>query len=1044
MAVCLLWLYKRHRNRQSVLDFIDILTRSRHWVVLIDKNDKITFMSDNMDTVLGVDRSVLIGKTWNVELPLLTGVRIEEIERNEVDGTYIQKYQHKDGTFKWIEWKGVPHPKHNLIVIGRDITLQKESEIVMRQSTQLKRTLLDNIPGYVVCKDYEGRFLFANKAIAKLMGKSPKEVVGLTDRDYGASEEDILRYQTSDRQVIDTGVPLFIPQQTILRKDGSLGIFQTSKFPISFGKGKKPAVLVIDIDITNLKRTEAELLNFQNQLLYKSNILTAIGKITEKLLTAEDVQTAMAESLVLIGEATGVDRVYYFEKNTHNDLISQKVEWTRDCVNPQMDNPQLQDMDYQFFPHFQDKLHTNKYFIVEVAALEEGVFKDLLMSQQIISMLNIPVFVHGVFYGFIGFDNCTQERQWTQDELSILQSLANNIANALERSINQQKIIESERNFRQINETIDDVFWLYDIEKHKIDYISPSCQKVLGVPQEWFYGKHDAWLDYTLPEDVPLILRAHEGIERDGYYEVEYRIRLRGEIRWIFEKSFAITDSQGKAIKNSGISIDITEQKLTDEKLKRLSLVAEKTTNGVLIVDAQSKVLWANQAFLDMMEIQLPDLLHQRPGILFGLDKEAADDLPIIVNSTRTVEALTFKKKHKWLEISNTAIYDEKGEIEQQIEIIADITQRTEHERIIQENEDNFRQINDTIETVFWLFDVRQNRYLYMNPSCERVLGVPPSHFYEQKPYTDIYVMPAYRQQNKEILKNLDTEDATEWQYQIMHPHFGLKWVQEKLFAIRDEQGRLIRVSGICNDVTESVLKQQELARLLDITNKQNERLTNFAHIISHNIRSHSSNLSSLMDCINEARSQAEVDKYMALMQKSIDKLAETIQNLNEIITIQNNTNIETSEMNLRREIETTINALGSQIQQTHAEIVNEVPANITIKAIPAYLESILLNFLSNALKYRSPERTPHVSFSVRRQYKYWRLAISDNGLGIDLEKHGHKLFGMYKTFHKNPDARGIGLFITKSQIEAMGGKIEVESKVGTGTTFYIYFYAED
>ena len=67
-------------------------------------------------------------------------------------------------------------------------------------------------------------------------------------------------------------------------------------------------------------------------------------------------------------------------------------------------------------------------------------------------------------------------------------------------------------------------------------------------------------------------------------------------------------------------------------------------------------------------------------------------------------------------------------------------------------------------------------------------------------------------------------------------------------------------------------------------------------------------------------------------------------------------------------------------------------------------------------------------------------LTISDNGLGIDLEKYKDSLFGMYKTFHKHPDSRGIGLFITKNQVEAMGGKIEVESKVGEGTAFKIYF----
>lgn len=103
-------------------------------------------------------------------------------------------------------------------------------------------------------------------------------------------------------------------------------------------------------------------------------------------------------------------------------------------------------------------------------------------------------------------------------------------------------------------------------------------------------------------------------------------------------------------------------------------------------------------------------------------------------------------------------------------------------------------------------------------------------------------------------------------------------------------------------------------------------------------------------------------------------------------------------------------------------------------------MESILLNFLSNAVKYRSEDRKLKVEFNVEKVNGGWKLSISDNGLGIDLAKHGHKLFGMFKTFHKNPEARGMGLFIAKSQIEALKGRVEVQSVVNHGTTFYIYF----
>jgi signal transduction histidine kinase len=127
-------------------------------------------------------------------------------------------------------------------------------------------------------------------------------------------------------------------------------------------------------------------------------------------------------------------------------------------------------------------------------------------------------------------------------------------------------------------------------------------------------------------------------------------------------------------------------------------------------------------------------------------------------------------------------------------------------------------------------------------------------------------------------------------------------------------------------------------------------------------------------------------------------------------------------------------------ILESGVVITNHVSDKLNIEAIPAYLDSILLNLITNAIKYRSPNRAPTIDISSKNQGDYLVLSVKDNGLGLDLNKYKDKLFGMYKTFHNNPNSRGIGLFITKNQIEAMNGKIEVESKVDEGTTFKIYF----
>jgi signal transduction histidine kinase len=125
---------------------------------------------------------------------------------------------------------------------------------------------------------------------------------------------------------------------------------------------------------------------------------------------------------------------------------------------------------------------------------------------------------------------------------------------------------------------------------------------------------------------------------------------------------------------------------------------------------------------------------------------------------------------------------------------------------------------------------------------------------------------------------------------------------------------------------------------------------------------------------------------------------------------------------------------------QCDGEITFNFTAYPEINYNKTYLESILLNLLSNAIKYRSPKRPLKVHFKTEVINEIVVLKVSDNGLGIDMNKYGDKLFGLRKTFHEHKDAKGVGLFLTKSQVEAMGGKIWVESAVDKGTTILIQF----
>jgi PAS domain S-box-containing protein len=270
------------------------------------------------------------------------------------------------------------------------------------------------------------------------------------------------------------------------------------------------------------------------------------------------------------------------------------------------------------------------------------------------------------------------------------------------------------------------------------------------------------------------------------------------------------------------------------------------------------------------------------------------------------------------------------------------------------------------------------------------------------------------------------------------------KWVLSRGKIIeRDTNGNPLRIIGTHSDVTSNKEKEHELLHNLDIIIEQNNRLLNFAHIVSHNLRSHTGNFKMLLDFIDETDDLVNREECIGHLKTTSNALSETIDHLKELVDIHNTIIHKKEDLNLRLFLNHTLEVLSREIIENKVIIVNKIGEKDTVKFNPAYLESLFLNFTTNAIKYSHPERTPEISYSFSRKKGKLVLLIKDNGLGINLEKHGEKLFGMYKTFHKNDDARGIGLFITKNQIESMGGSIEVESKVNVGTTFKINFNEE-
>lgn len=298
----------------------------------------------------------------------------------------------------------------------------------------------------------------------------------------------------------------------------------------------------------------------------------------------------------------------------------------------------------------------------------------------------------------------------------------------------------------------------------------------------------------------------------------------------------------------------------------------------------------------------------------------------------------------------------------------------------------------------------------------------------------------------KEYLSDIDSHligktPIYENLHRVKGKNGNYKWILDRGKVIEhDSSGRPLRIIGTHTDISSQKEKEDEVKKTLDIVSEQNSRLLNFAHIVSHNLRSHAGNFTMLLDLVDDIQDAQEREETLTHLRTISNDLTQTIEHLNELVSIHTEIKIARESLNLSQFFQRTLNVLSEKINKHDVKISSSIPEDVYINYNPAYLESILLNFTTNAIKYSDPARKLEIEYQLAYEKGKKVLIISDNGLGIDLDKYKDSLFGMYKTFHQHPDSRGIGLFITKNQVEAMGGRIEVTSKVGEGTAFKIYF----
>jgi ligand-binding sensor domain-containing protein/signal transduction histidine kinase len=224
-----------------------------------------------------------------------------------------------------------------------------------------------------------------------------------------------------------------------------------------------------------------------------------------------------------------------------------------------------------------------------------------------------------------------------------------------------------------------------------------------------------------------------------------------------------------------------------------------------------------------------------------------------------------------------------------------------------------------------------------------------------------------------------------------------------------------------------------------------NQQLEQFAFIAAHNLRAPVARILGLRQLLSLDNISAEEEKMITeKMAQTAEDLDRVVMDINTILEVRKNNTLSKTNINLQEELELIKANLNSEIADTKTEIRENYSGTNVLYTVKPYLDSILFNLISNAIKYRDPKKKPCIEIKTESFNGDVFLKISDNGLGIDLDAHKKNVFTLYKRFHSHVDGKGMGLYLVKTQVEALGGNISVESEVNKGTTFIINFKKQE
>ncbi len=583
-------------------------------------------------------------------------------------------------------------------------------------------------------------------------------------------------------------------------------------------------------------------------------------------------------------------------------------------------------------------------------------------------------------------------------------------------------------------------------------YLNSHFCRRFQLDPEAMIGKNS--VDSIISEDHPKCLHTIKNCLRHPGQSFFATLRkpVSNDKGWItnFWEFRAIPNAAGEPEEIQCIGYDISEQTRVQKEAAYKSQLLDTIGQAAIAIDLDGTVRYWNQAAVDIYGYSREEMLGQNMSITV----HEAD--PAQMKEAREAlmrgESWAGEQIHRTRDgrlfpviVVDSPIVDETGSIVGMLATSQDISRIKAYQEELKQRQQQLLKLTEKVPGAVYQMHYSADGHIHFPFVSSGIKALQPFLGPEDlKEDGTVVFQYAHPDDLHKVLQVIEQAvqgnyDDIRIEYRIKQGENNYRW--NRAIAKPEPTGDGgITWHGIFEDIDAEKKAKEERNQLLEKMTEQNKRLKDFSFMLSHNIRSSTANLQGLLQML---RFEPGNTDYLDLFETTVNNLNRTLSNVNALLNFENN-------INLQDKVPCSVSEAIGRILDLHKQVLQkkeirfdlQIAEGLTVPAIPAYFDSVLHNLITNAIKYgiTAEERT----IIIRGVTEAGKIHISviDKGPGIDLDRHRDKLFKLGSRLNNEQEGQGLGLFMTKHQLEAMGGQITVESELGKGTTFTISFLA--